>query len=276
MSYNTPPHCFPFFPPHPGIAPMPPAPCPPPPPRHPDLFGDADGYTRKEVDELVDRKVAAGIGSARDAASAAQSAAEEAQSAAEEARSAVTEVADGVAHAEASASAAQAAAAEAAETAAGIVFANNGLVVIDGVLWYFSDSSTDVDSLKWKKFKAPSSVPAQEFSKASANSIVAADGVVSFETTKCWSAKANDGGTYFAGVIRGTGDSDGIKFYYLSRGGEYFVYSTTVYDIDVISFNGKLFAEYKPSGDAGFHWTDAPYRVKVADVAFANSFDRQS
>lgn len=52
----TPPPPFPF---HPGFAPMPPRPCPPPPPRHPDLWGDADGYTRKEIDEADARTLAA-------------------------------------------------------------------------------------------------------------------------------------------------------------------------------------------------------------------------
>lgn len=45
-------------PPFPGFAPMPPAPIPPLPP-HPDLWGDADGYTRKEIDEADARTLAA-------------------------------------------------------------------------------------------------------------------------------------------------------------------------------------------------------------------------
>lgn len=39
------------IPPHPPFAPFPPVPVPPPPGRHPGLYADADGYTRKEVDD---------------------------------------------------------------------------------------------------------------------------------------------------------------------------------------------------------------------------------
>lgn len=49
----TQPHPFPL---PLGLAPMPPRPCPP---RHPDLWGDADSYTRKEVDEADARTLAA-------------------------------------------------------------------------------------------------------------------------------------------------------------------------------------------------------------------------
>lgn len=100
--------CPPHF--HPGFAPMPPAPCPPPPPRHPDLFGDADGYTRKEVDDLVDRKIAASVGAAEADAAAARTAAESSQTNASEALAAAES-------AQASADAAQQTASGAAETA---------------------------------------------------------------------------------------------------------------------------------------------------------------
>lgn len=70
----------------PGFAPMPPAPCPPPPSRHPDLWGDSDGYSRKEVDDIVARILARATTytdeSVTDAREAAQSAAESAAAAA--------------------------------------------------------------------------------------------------------------------------------------------------------------------------------------------------
>ena len=56
-NFYPPPHPVPF---HPGFEPVPPPPPPPPPPvKHPDLWGDYDCYSRKEIDDLLAATLAA-------------------------------------------------------------------------------------------------------------------------------------------------------------------------------------------------------------------------
>ena len=108
---------------------MPPAPCPPPPPpRHPDLWRDSDGYTRKEVDEAdertlerakkyVDESVVEHLeDAAAEVIAATQKSADEAAASASDAAAKVGDAAAAAAEAEA---AADRAASEAASAVAG-------------------------------------------------------------------------------------------------------------------------------------------------------------
>ena len=121
MMNPLPPFTFPI---HPGVAPMPPSPCPP---RHPDLWGDSDGYSRKEVDDLVDRKIAASVGAAESSqtnASEALAAAESAQASADAAQQTASGAAGTATAAAASAASASEYAQDAADAVAGMVSKN--------------------------------------------------------------------------------------------------------------------------------------------------------
>ena len=268
----------------PPVAPFPPRPCPPfppPPARHPGLYEDMDGYTRKEVDDADARTLASAnahtdsvVGDAATAAEAAAQSAAVAEGAVSGIVAAVSGIEGSVAAISGAAAAAEASAANAVELVEGAVIANNGCVVVGNELWYYSARSTSIGDRKWKKFKAKSSFNAGEFSLAPGNTISVFEGgvVIQKQFSATWYAEGTLSGTYFRAGY--DSDAGAIRFYFFNDGaqGGSLVSDGSVFSPwDTIESDSKRFAKYHSQSYTGFHWTDAPYRVKLA--GFENSPD---
>jgi len=271
---------------------MPPVPCPPPPPRHPDLWRDSDGYTRKEVDEADARTLTSAnayadglVGSAQESASAAQAAADAAAATAETVADSVSEMSESVSKAEAAVEAAERAAESAAESASSAIDTNKNLVVVDGALWYYSAISASLADGKWKSFVCnrldgkSGNIGAKEFLLGSQYGIETTDGLKMF--LRMWNADS----PYSLSIkfTAGLTASGTLEFYEKDPATQHPVFeyigskSKTMVDASYVNVSGKLFAKYYPTPHSEYvAWTDAPYRVKLADVLFSNSFDTAS